>query len=242
LELQLSSVSGGSKDNAIPREADVKFIINDFTKAKEIISEYEGIFKNELRVSDKDIRLEVEEIEINELFGKEESSKIVETIQLHPNGIKSMSLDIEGLVESSLNLGVIVTNENSVTLHSAIRSSVLSQKMAMVEVLKTLAKVMNISFTDSAHYPAWQYREHSKIRDIFEKTYEKINGKKPKIKAIHAGLECGLFDEKFDDIDMISFGPDIRNAHTPEEMVNIASIERVWNYFVEVMKATKENY
>ena len=242
LELQLSSVSGGSKDNAIPREADVKFIINDFTKAKEIISEYEGIFKNELRVSDKDIRLEVEEIEINELFGKEESSKIVETIQLHPNGIKSMSLDIEGLVESSLNLGVIVTNENSVTLHSAIRSSVLSQKMAMVEELKTLAKVMNINFIDSAHYPAWQYREHSKIRDIFEKTYEKINGKKPKIKAIHAGLECGLFDEKFDDIDMISFGPDIRNAHTPEEMVNIASIERVWNYFVEVMKATKENY
>ena len=242
LKLQLSSISGGSKDNAIPREADAKFIINNFTKAKEIISEYEGIFKNELRVSDKDIRLEVEEIEINELFGQDESSKIIEAISLHTNGIKSMSLDIEGLVESSLNLGVIVTNENSVTLHSAIRSSVLSQKIAMIEELKILAKVMNINFTDSAHYPAWQYREQSKIRDIFEKTYEKINNKKPKIKAIHAGLECGLFDEKFNDIDMISFGPDIRNAHTPEEMVSIASIERVWKYFVEVMKATKENY
>lgn len=242
LELQLSSISGGSKDNAIPRESDAKFIINDFSKAKEIIAEYEEIFRNEFRVSDKDIRLEVEEVKIIELLEKKESDKIIQLINLHPNGVKSISLDIEELVESSLNLGVIVMNENSVTFHSAIRSSVLSLKMAMVEELKVLAKVLNISFSDSAHYPAWQYREHSKIRDIFENTYEKINNKKPKIKAIHAGLECGLFDEKFENIDMISFGPDIRNAHTPEEMVNISSIERVWNYFVEVMKATKENY
>lgn len=241
-DLQLSSISGGSKDNAIPRESDAKFIINNLSEAKELIAECEEIFKNELRVSDKDIRLEVENVEITELFEKKESDKIIQLINLHPNGVKSISLDIDDLVESSLNLGVIITNENSVTFHSAIRSSVLSLKMAMIEELKVLANVLSINFSDSAHYPAWQYREHSKIRDIFEKTYEKINGKKPKIKAIHAGLECGLFDEKFDNIDMISFGPDIRNAHTPEEMVNISSIERVWNYFVEVMKATKENY
>ena len=242
LTIKLSHISGGSKDNAIPREADAIFLSSDSDKTKAIVSKYHEIFRNELRVSDSEIRLELEEVTVSSVFTNEETSKIIDAVSMHPNGIRTMSLDIEGLVESSLNLGVIVQGEQSIKLQSAIRSSVLSLKLSMVEELKTLAKVLAINFTDSAHYPAWQYRENSKIRNVFETVYENLNNKKAGIKAIHAGLECGLFDEKFNDLDMISFGPDIRGAHTPEERVNIESVERVWNYFVEVMKESKNHY
>ncbi len=241
-QITLGHISGGSKDNAIPREADAIFIAKDNEKTIKIINEFQEVLKNELRVSDSNINLQFEEITVKSVFSEDTSSKIIDAVSLHPNGIKSMSLDIEGLVESSLNLGVIVQGEDSVKLHSAIRSSVLSLKLSMIEELRTLAKVMGISFKDSAHYPAWQYRANSKIRDMFEEVYEKTTGKKAGIKAIHAGLECGLFDEKFDNLDMISFGPDIRGAHTPEEKVSIESIERVWNYFVKVMKESKNYY
>lgn len=242
LNIVLGEIHGGSKDNAIPREADAIFITNNIEKSKEIIKNIELLLKKELRVSDSGIKLELEEVAVSSVFNKDESTGIIDAVTLHPNGIKSMSLDITGLVESSLNLGVISSAENTVRLHSAIRSSVLSLKLEMIDELKTLGKVLNIKFIDSAHYPAWQYRENSKIRDVFETVYENLEGKKPKIKAIHAGLECGLFDEKFDNLDMISFGPDIRCAHTPEEKVNIKSIENVWSYFLEVMKETKKYY
>jgi len=242
LEINLSYISGGSKDNAIPREADAIFTTSDIEKTKEIIAEFELILQKELRVSDSQVKLEFEKVLIQNKFTKFETENVINVIALHSNGIKSMSLDIDGLVESSLNLGVIVNDDNSIKLNSAIRSSVLSLKLAMIEELKTLGKILDISFKDSAHYPAWQYRKESKIREVFENVYEKINNKKAGIKAIHAGLECGLFDEKFDDLDMISFGPDIRGAHTPEERVNIESIERVWNYFVEIMKESKNYY
>lgn len=242
LNIELSAISGGSKENAIPREADAEFFTDNILKAKEIISDFEIVFKEELRISDKGIKLKVEEIYLKDVMIKEDSDRIIKAINIHPNGIKSMSLDIDGLVESSLNLGVIATNDNDISLNSAIRSSVLSLKLAMVEELKNLADILGVSFTDSAHYPAWQYRENSKIRDVFSEVYKKINGKEPRIRAIHAGLECGLFDEKFNDIDMISFGPNIRNAHTPDEMVEIESVERVWTYFVEVLKDTKNYY
>lgn len=242
ITINLAFINGGSKDNAIPREADAILSTDNLEKLKEILAKYNEIFKNEYRVSDGNIYLEFEEVPVTEVFDKESTARVINAIVLHPNGVKSMSLDIEGLVESSLNLGVITNKDSKVFLNSAIRSSVLSLKLAIIEELKTLAKVLNVSFIDNAHYPAWQYRENSKIRATFEAVYEKLNGKKPEIKAIHAGLECGLFDEKFEDLDMISFGPDIRGAHTPEESVNIKSIENVWNYFVEVMRESKNYY
>ena len=242
LELDLSHLSGGAKDNAIPREADAIFTVNNREKALEIIKNCEKTFKNELRVSDKGIVLEIEDTKVEEVFDRKNTEKIISLLNLHPNGVSAISLDIENLIETSLNLGVITIKDSTIYFHSAIRSSILSKKLELIENLHLLGKSLNITFKDSAHYPAWSYRENSKIRDIFIDTFESINGKKPEIKAIHAGLECGLFDEKFEDIDMISFGPDIRNAHTPEEMVNIASIERVWNYFLKAIESMKNYY
>lgn len=242
LELDLSHLSGGAKDNAIPREADAIFTVNNKEKALEIIKNCEKTFKNELRVSDKGIILEIEDTKVEEVFDKKNTEKIISLLNLHPNGVCAISLDIENLIETSLNLGVISVKDSTIYFHSAIRSSILSKKLELIENLHLLGKTLNITFKDSAHYPAWSYRENSKIREIFINTFESINGKKPEIKAIHAGLECGLFDEKFEDIDMISFGPDIRNAHTPEEMVNIVSVERVWNYFLKAIESMKNYY
>lgn len=242
LDITLCHISGGSKDNAIPREADAIFISSNIEESKKIINNFQLTLEKELRVSDSGIKLEVDSVTVDSAFSKEISSKIINAVALHPNGIKTISLDIDGLVETSLNLGVITCDNNFVKLHSAIRSSVLSLKLSLIEELKTLAKVLDITFKDSAHYPAWQYREDSKIRDLFISVYEKQQGKKPGIKAIHAGLECGLFDEKFENIDMISFGPDIREAHTPEEKVSISSVQKVWDYFVKVMEETKNFY
>ncbi len=241
-DIKLASISGGSKDNAIPREADAVVVGGNFEKIAKIVDEFNAIFGEEFRVSDKDVKVGVERVEVTKVMDKESSEKIISTLVLHPSGVKTISLDIEGLVESSLNLGVIITEENRVVYRSAIRSSVASRKAEIINELHAMAKLTNCTFDDGAHYPAWSYRAESKIRDTFEAVYEKINGKKPGIKAIHAGLECGLFDEKFDDIDMISFGPDIRGAHTPEERVNIKSVENVWKYFVAVMEDTKNFY
>ncbi|MBN1468540.1 MAG: aminoacyl-histidine dipeptidase [Fusobacteriaceae bacterium] len=242
LELDLSHLNGGAKDNAIPREADAIFTVNNKEKALEIIKNCEKTFKNELRVSDKEVVLEIEDTKVEEVFDRKNTEKIISLLNLHPNGVSAISLDIENLIETSLNLGVITIKDSTIYFHSAIRSSILSKKIELIENLHLLGTSLNITFKDSAHYPAWSYRENSKIRDIFIDTFESINGKKPEIKAIHAGLECGLFDEKFEDIDMISFGPDIRNAHTPEEMVNIASVERVWNYFLKAIENMKNYY
>ncbi len=238
----LSSINGGSKDNAIPREADAIIVGVSYDKALEIIEECNEIFREEFRVSDRDVKVGVKRVEVSKVMDKESTEKTISTLVLHPNGIKTMSLDIEGLVESSLNLGVIITEKDKVVYRSAIRSSLASRKLEIIAELSSMAKLTNCTFKDGAHYPAWSYRAESKIRETFEAVYEDLNDRKPGVKAIHAGLECGLFDEKFDEIDMISFGPDIRGAHTPEERVSLKSVENVWKYFVEVMEQSKNYY
>lgn len=242
MELRISKVCGGAKTNAIPREADGLVYVENKEKAISIIKEMEAVFQNEYVVSDSGVRVEVSEEKIDKLMTKESGDKVVETMLLHPNGVRTMSMSIKGLVESSLNLGVVETEDNKVWLKSSIRSSVLSKKLCIIEELKAMAKLVGAEFEDEAHYPAWQYRQESKIRDISAEVYEKMYGEKPGIKAIHAGLECGLFDEKFGDMDMISFGPDIREAHTPEEKINIRSIKNIWKYLLEILKESKNYY
>lgn len=243
MDMDISKINGGAKTNAIPREADAVVRVGDKIKAYEIIKEMSEIFAEEYKVSDKNVRVEVEEVRIDKVMKKESSAKVVNTFILHPSGVRTMSLDIEGLVESSLNLGVVETLENEVYLKSSIRSSLLSRKIDIIKELKALAVLSGGELEDTAHYPAWEYKQESKIRDISSEVYEKMYGKKPGIKAIHAGLECGLFDEKFEGMmDMISFGPDVVDAHNPDERANIESIKNVWEYLLELLKQTKNYY
>ncbi len=242
LPFNIAEIFGGAKENAIPREAEatLKFKNYDATKLNTIITQLNKTFKDEYKTSDPHVEIKLNTKPINKVMNDVTTKKIVDTIILHPNGINTWSKEIENLVESSLNLGVIEMKDNSVCLRSAIRGSVLTRKIEIIEELRVLADVVGAKFVDSSHYPAWEYKKESKLRDIFAKVYENVLKRKPKVVAVHAGLECGLLSEKLPGVDIIAFGPGAYGAHTPEEKLSIKSTQEIWNYLLEGLKALKD--
>ncbi|MBL4938378.1 aminoacyl-histidine dipeptidase [Clostridium sp. YIM B02515] len=243
IDFQLVSLNGGAKNNAIPREADAVIAL-DNTKIEAVkakVEEWNKVFKNEFKVSDADVKVQIEALnsKFEKIFSKDTTKKAVELLFVYPSGIQTMSMEIKDLVQSSTNLGVVTTFENEVHYDSATRSSVKSLKYDAVDQTKVIAEAMGAKFSTQSDYPDWQYNAESKLRKIFEKVYKDINGIDPEIVAIHAGVECGLFKEKFGEIDMISFGPNLYDVHTPEEHMSISSTQRMWDYLVEVLKEMK---
>lgn len=243
VDFRLSALNGGSKHNAIPRETDAVILVEADKKSlvENKIKECEQIFKTELRTPDPDVRVEFEVLSNSpqEMLSKESTKNAVNYLYLVINGITSMSMDIKGLVESSLNLGVITTYKESIEFISSVRSSVRSLKNELSNRLLVTAKLNGGSVITESDYPEWAYNPDSKIRTVFEDVYEKMFGKKAHITAIHAGLECGLFAEKFGQIDAISFGPNLYDVHTPDEHMSISSVQRMWEYLLEVLKNVK---
>ncbi len=242
-DLRLSQLNGGSKHNAIPRETEAIILVRaeDSDLVKKKIKECEEIFKNELRTPDPDIRVEFEALQTlpSQMFSKESTENIVKYLYLIINGVTSMSMDIKGLVESSLNLGVVTTYKDEVEFISSIRSSVRSLKDELYSRLCVTAKINGGNVVSESNYPEWAYNPNSKIRTVFENVYEKMYGQKPNISAIHAGLECGLFSEKFGELDAVSFGPNLYDVHTPNESMSISSVQRTFKYLLEVLKNIK---
>jgi dipeptidase D len=245
VSINLVKINGGSKTNAIPREGDALIALssNDVDKVKEIIARVSAEITEELRVSDPGVKITVEEVksEDNKVMDDTTTKNVINALFLYPNGVQRMSLDIEGLVETSLNLGVLTTTENGVMLESAVRSSVDAAKAKLTKELATLAELVGAEFEQGATYPAWKFNANSKLQDMALDVYEKSTGKIAGKKAIHAGLECGLLGEKLPECDMISFGPNMFNVHTPEEKLSISSTENVWNFFLNLLKESK-NY
>lgn len=157
-----------------------------------------------------------------------------------PNGIQTMSAQLPGLVESSLNLGVLHTDDSDVVLRYSVRSSVKSLKWVISDKLQYLTEMMGGEYAFEGEYPEWAYKKDSPLRDMASAVYEEMFGNAPKIEAIHAGLECGLFSEKRPDLDMISIGPDIFDIHTPAEHLSISSTQRVYKYLVKMLEAFPE--
>jgi dipeptidase D len=243
LSFNLCSLTGGAKNNAIPREADAVVVVKneDIEGVKALVQSWNEVLKNELKASDADVNAEVEVLpdRYNKMFSKETTKKAIQLLYLIPSGIQSMSMEIPGLVQSSTNLGVVTTSENEVTFDSATRSSVRTLKEDIVYQFKLLADVVGVKCETRSDYPDWQYDADSKIRRVFERVYKGMTGNDPEIVAIHAGVECGLFKEKFGEIDMISFGPNLYDVHTPDEHLSISSTERMWHYLLEVLKEIK---
>ncbi len=244
LEFRLSSLNGGSKMNAIPREMDAVILLRpeDVESVKSKAEEWNGILKNELRASDPGVRVESEILneKAGKVFSKETTEKTIKLLYLIPNGVQSMSMDIPGLVESSTNAGVVTTGEKAVNIDSALRSSVRSLKYEILGRMKALSEILGAEMTVQSDYPEWQYNPDSKIRTLFERVYRDMYNASPEIIAIHAGLECGLFEEKFGEVDMISFGPNIYDVHTPDEHISISSVERTYDYLLRVLKELKK--
>lgn len=243
LDYKLVSVNGGSKNNAIPREADAIIALKSegVAKAKELINNWNTILLNELKTQDPGVNISILENteNVEKVFTKESTEKTVNLLYLIPNGINSNSVEIKNLVESSTNLGVVTTEGNKVEFDSAIRSSVASLKDEIVLRSKTIAELIGADFETTAGYPEWQYDNESKVRGICQDVYKRMYGKDAKIVAIHAGVECGLFNEKLGKLDMISFGPDLYDVHTPQEHMSITSVKNVWDYLLEVLKSLK---
>lgn len=243
IEFCLSEINGGAKTNAIPREADALLMINsrDFSKLEENIAKWNTILKNELRTPDPDVNIVLKKSDkkIQRVFSRKTKENAIASLVLIPNGIQSMSMDIKGLVESSVNLGVVVTNDSSVEFQSSIRSSVKSLKYSILNQAKMVAKLLGAELTAFSDYPEWQYNPDSKLRALFERVYRDKFGKEAEITAIHAGVECGLFGEKIEGLDMISIGPNLYDVHTPDEHLSISSTKRTWEYLTAVLKEIK---
>lgn len=240
-DLVLCSINGGSKHNAIANFA--KAIIGirkeDESIIKEQVKQFETIVSNEFRTADPDIRVFLTSLDEKpkKAMVSESAKRIIQFLYLMPHGVQGMSMDIEGLVETSLNLAIVHTREDNVEVISSIRSSFGSIKANIYHTIETLATLMNGKVEQESFYPEWSYNPNSKVRELFVKTYEKMYGQKPLINAIHAGLECAVFDEKFDGkMDMISIGPNMVGVHTADEHLSISSTKRVWEFLKEVLK------
>lgn len=246
MNLNLVSISGGSKNNAIPREADAVITVREEKKEKlfEIVKNFNKIFKNELQGQDSGVTISIKEDNgvFKDKFTKKCTEKVISLLYLYPNGVNTMSANIDGLTESSTNLGVLGIKNNEVEFDSAVRSSVPSLNEDIVLRIKGITEIIGGNFATNAGYPSWEYKKDSKIRELCIDVYKKNYGKAPQVYAIHAGVECGLFEKTLGRLDMISFGPDIKDAHTPGENLSISSTERVWEYLLEVLKNIDNNY
>ena len=163
------------------------------------------------------------------------TARVVRFLTCAPNGVQTMSADIAGLVQTSLNLGILETEADSVTASFCLRSSVESEKEMMVRRLEHLSALCGGTARVWGDYPAWAYRPQSPLRDLVTQVYREQYGSEPRIEAIHAGLECGLFAGKLPDLDCVSLGPDLTEIHTTRERMHIASVGRVWNMVTEVL-------
>jgi dipeptidase D len=240
MEFNLVALNGGSKMNAIPREMDAIIMVapEKLPLIKDALHKWNAILKNEFKVSDPDVRLELEGLEekFEKVFSKDSTRKAIDLLVLIPSGIETMSMEIKGLVQSSTNLGVVITNDKEVEYQSAIRSSVKSLKQDILVASTAVAQAFGAKSETESDYPDWQYDANSKLRTVFEDVYKKMYNVAPEIVAIHAGVECGLFKEKFGEIDMISFGPNLYDVHTPDEHMSISSVKNSWDYLLEVLK------
>lgn len=242
VEYDLVSVNGGLKQNAIPRECDAVIAINsdDLDKLTSNISEIQKIFNHEYRVSDPNIKIEISEVSYDKVLTAPCKAKVINILNLIPNGIETMCADIPGLVESSTNIGVVTTKDDVMLFESATRSSVATRKDYINNKIKLLAQCLEAGYEETDSYPEWERVADSKLEQISVDVYKKLTGKEPKILTIHAGLECGLFLKKMQGCEAISIGPDAYDVHTPNEHISISSIENTWKYLLALLESLNQ--
>lgn len=239
LEFDLVSFEGGTKDNVITRECEVILALSrdHISRLKEVTEEMLTIFKTEFVVQDPEIRMTVEETEHQRQgICKSATDQLINLLLIIPNGVMGYDQHMKGLVQTSLNLGIVKVEDNKIRFGTAVRSSVASRKEELLNKLKALSTAMNMAFEVKGDYPAWQYDDNSRIRELSISLYEEMYGKTPNVTAIHAGLECGFIAEKCPGLDMISMGPNLKHIHSPQEVASISSMARVYEYLVKLLE------
>ena len=239
-ELRLVSADGGLKDNAIPVAAEAVVAAEDGRKAKAAAERMAACFQTEYRRSDPMLTVTAEEAAAAwQPMDASSTERTVCLLACAPNGVQTMSQDIHGLVQTSLNLGILKTGENAVTASFCIRSSVDSEKEMLKDRLACLLAQLGGGVSFSGEYPGWAYRPDSPLRELMTEVYREQYGREPKVEAIHAGLECGLLAGKLPGLDCVSIGPDLLEIHTPREKMSISSVQRVWMFVREILKRSR---
>jgi len=237
VDMRLVTVRGGNKDNAIPRETAAVVVLNDVKTAEAVVAQLDKAIKNEYHTQDSGAFVSISPAE-TELapMDKQSTDKIVCFMVASPDGVQKMSADVKGLVQTSLNMGRLYTEEGCVVFRQMLRSCVDSQKQEVQDKVVALCRALGGTFGVSGEYSAWQYRPESVLREVMADCFRRVYGEEPTVAALHAGLECGIFSGKMPELDCISYGPDITDIHTPRERLHIASTERVWKLTLEALK------
>jgi dipeptidase D len=238
---RLASIEGGSKHNAIPREAEaIVFIPQDkLSELKENVKRYDQFFKDEYKLSDPNVELSIEEsgfTEPQEMFSSNLHNRLMNLIFSLPHGVLSMSHAIAGLVETSTNLAVVSRKNGQVGILTSQRSSVGSALSEIHDMVLACGYQAGAEVHAGGGYPAWQPNPDSALLKRTKQVHKELFGKEPEVKAIHAGLECGIIGDKFPGMDMISFGPTIMGAHSPDERIQISTVERFWKLVESLVK------
>lgn len=236
---RLISLAGGQKDNAIPRNTVAEVLVdecsaNDFEMAA---AGARSVLLAEHTELEPNLRITVESL------GKKEADvlSVLDTIcavkllcEL-PNGVQKMSAQIEGLVQTSLNMGILKLSEQEMTMTFSVRSSVNEEKRDLIAQLRSIAANYHAEYSQMGEYPAWEYCENSRLRPLMVEVFEELYGRKPVVESIHAGLECGILSDKLPGLDAVSFGPDMEDIHTTREKLSIASTKRTWEYLLAIL-------
>ncbi len=239
-ETRVVSLRGGSKDNAIARDASAVIAVSDAAAARAAIAELDAALKNEYRAADSGVRAALAAAKSDETPMTAESTRRVSSFLFcAPNGVQMMSVEVPGLVQTSLNMGQACTEGDRLIVRFMVRSSVNTQKDETTEKLVALAEALGGSVEIPASYSAWEYRADSPLRDTVIEAFRAVYGRKPRVEALHAGLECGILSGKLPGLDCISYGPDLTNIHTPRERLHIASTLRVWQLTLETLRRLK---
>ncbi len=240
LGARIASINGGNKRNAIPRECEALMFVpkNKLNAVTEAVGKWNTTIRAELATVEKELSITVTDAGMRKgkVIKKAQVQKILQTITALPHGVIKMSADIAGLVETSTNVAVINTTKKAVVLATSQRSSVASE---IVDIAQTVATIFGLGGADveaSDGYPGWKPDLNSEILKIARSTYKSLYGKEPEVKAIHAGLECGIIGEKYPGMDMISFGPTLEGVHSPEEKIYIDTVEKYWNFLLAILK------
>ena len=239
LALELVSFSGGSLRNAIPREANVQFMLpaENIDALKQAIESFQALVREELAVADPGMLLSLAAIDApTKVMGEEAQNTLIDLLHACPNGVMRMSDEVEGVTETSLNIGVISTEDESVEILCLIRSLIDSGREEVTGMLTALSNLSGASIDLSGAYPGWKPDTSSPVMAIVRDTYNDIYKKDPTVMVIHAGLECGLFKEPYPLMDMVSIGPTIRYPHSPDEMVNITTVGQYWELLLAVLE------
>ncbi|MDI4644224.1 aminoacyl-histidine dipeptidase [Cohnella hashimotonis] len=247
----IADVRGGLASNAIPREAEAALYVpaEQWAEAEVTVREWEAHFKAEYAVSDPGVSVSLEAVAYGtvaaegkaQVFSEASKSMLVDSLLLIPNGVLRMDKAIPGLPRTSTNVGIVKMTAEGVRFESLLRSSLRSELDAAMSRMEALARVIGCVFEAGDYYPGWPYRMASRLREVFLDVYEREYGKPMEVKAVHAGIECGILADRIPDLDAVSYGPDLFDIHTPEERFRISSVERTWHYLLKVLRALKES-